>query len=384
MENKWKYYEEVKSILEKISKFKSIVIYDTETTGLKKDSDRILQFSAIRYDLKTWKQLDVLDIYIKCPYSVDGLKATEVNKITDELLDEQGIPEAEAFQKINNLIKEDDLIGGYNSDNFDNAFMTAFYKLFGKEFKYAASVDAYKLAKMVIDGNDVTELVTSKDKNGRERTSRKPVYKLAKIASYYDPDYETEFHNSMGDVDATAHVLAMLIADAKFMIKDFEEEEAKRYAIPRNDAKVKSISLFNPSQTLQRVYVRTDQGSIYYDEVSKSWKAKNGNINSIDMEDIIVQVFQKLGIKEEKELFPTVRNNHAEALWKEIMNVEFVEVEGEDKKKKIVLKDDWQKWKKGTERKTIISYIGNNYSPGGQGKLNKMFPMKETIIVAAE
>lgn len=384
MENKWKYYEEVKSILEKISKFKSIVIYDTETTGLKKDSDRILQFSAIRYDLKTWKQLDVLDIYIKCPYSVDGLKATEVNKITDELLDEKGIPEAEAFQKINNLIKEDDLIGGYNSDNFDNAFMTAFYKLFGKEFKYAASVDAYKLAKMVIDGNDVTELVTSKDKNGRERTSRKPVYKLAKIASYYDPDYETEFHNSMGDVDATAHVLAMLIADAKFMIKDFEEEEAKRYAIPRNDAKVKSISLFNPSQTLQRVYVRTDQGSIYYDEVSKSWKAKNGNINSIDMEDIIAQVFQKLGIKEEKELFPTVRNNHAEALWKEIMNVEFVEVEGEDKKKKIVLKDDWQKWKKGTERKTIISYIGNNYSPGGQGKLNKMFPMKETIIVAAE
>lgn len=384
MENKWKYYEEVKAILEKISKFKSIVIYDTETTGLKKDSDRILQFSAIRYDLKTWKQLDVLDIYIKCPYSVDGLKATEVNKITDELLDEHGIPEAEAFQKINNLINEDDLIGGYNSDNFDNAFMTAFYKLFGKEFKYAASVDAYKLAKMVIDGNDVTELVTSRDKNGRERTSRKPVYKLAKIASYYDPDYETEFHNSMGDVDATAHVLAMLIADAKFMIKDFEEEEAKRYAIPRNDAKVKSISLFNPSQALQRVYVRTDQGSIYYDEVSKSWKAKNGNINSIDMEDIIAQVFQKLGIKEEKELFPTVRNNHAEALWKEVMNVEFVEVEGEDKKKKIVLKDDWQKWKKGTERKTIISYIGNNYSPGGQGKLNEMFPMKETIIVAAE
>ena len=94
MENKWKYYEEVKAILEKISKFKSIVIYDTETTGLKKDSDRILQFSAIRYDLKTWKQLDVLDIYIKCPYSVDGLKATEVNKITDELLDGQGIPEA--------------------------------------------------------------------------------------------------------------------------------------------------------------------------------------------------------------------------------------------------------------------------------------------------
>ena len=185
MENKWKCYEEVKAILEKISKFKSIVIYDTETTGLKKDSDRILQFSAIRYDLKTWKQLDVLDIYIKCPYSVDGLKATEVNKITDELLDEQGIPEAEAFRKINDLIKEDDLIGGYNSDNFDNAFMTAFYKLFGKEFKYAASVDAYKLAKMVIDGNDVTELVTSRDKNGRERTSRKPVYKLAKIASYY-------------------------------------------------------------------------------------------------------------------------------------------------------------------------------------------------------
>lgn len=297
MSKEWKYYRDVKGIIKKTESRNSIVFYDLETSGIRK-IDTILQFSAIRFSLPDWKETEKIDLYIKCPFSVNGTKASEVNHITDEFLAENGLDREEAFKKIREFIHEDDLIAGYNNESFDNRFMERFYEDFGCEFKYADSLDVYKFAKMVVPPECV--MVMGEDKK------KKASYKLEILTKYYDPESTIAFHSAIEDVSATAFVYVMASAEAKQRIKEHDEEEEKRKAVPRQDATVLRINLFNPSQRIKRVYVSTDQGTVYYDEITHIWKAKTGSIDSVNMNGILEQVFKKLGISKEGELYNAV------------------------------------------------------------------------------
>ena len=119
--------------------------------------------------------------------------------------------------------------------------------------------------------------------------------------------------------------------------------------------------MFNPSQRLKRVYVNTDQGTIYYDEISHKWAAsKKGVINSIDMDKIVADVFKMLDISEENELYKKVqwedKMKHARSLfnWE---NVCYSEESLKVKKDEMISKVDLSDEKKGNEEiKTIQSY----------------------------
>ena len=309
MKNEWKNYTEIQRTIDTIAKYDSIVFYDLETTGIKKD-DRILQFSAVKYNLKDWKEEQVVDIYIKCPFCINGSEASKVNGITDELLREKGLDEFEAFDVIKSIMTPDVLISGYNIARFDNRFMTEFYKNMGKEFQYADCVDVYPFVKLVIPSTEKALEETSVDKNGKERKAAS--YKLEKVMGYYFPDNDTEFHSAINDVRATCSVLVMAMADAKMMIKEKEEEENKRKEVPRQDAIVYGCNTFEKSRFLKRVYVRTNQGTIYFDTVKHTWSSNVGNIDSLNIHGILEQLYKKYNIDNEEHLFAAVQKEEKE------------------------------------------------------------------------
>lgn len=299
MGKEWKYYNEAKDIIRILNKYDSIVIYDTETTGVKKKKDRILQFSASRYLLPNWEKAGSMNIYIKCPFCVNGLEACEVNHITDELLEEKGIEEEEAFELIYDFMSKSKIVAGYNNHRFDDTFMDEFYKLFGKNFEFEDNIDVYPFVKKIVPD----EAVMHPDKTGK----LKPSYKLCYVTEYYDPENEINFHSADSDVDATAFVFRKTIEKAKEMMEEFNKKEEERKAIPRRDAKVKYVNLFNPSQFLRRAYVNTNQGTIYYDDVKHTWNSKNGNIDSLNMDGIIEQVFKMLDITKEDDIIKALK-----------------------------------------------------------------------------
>lgn len=313
MENKWKDNTLSREIIALIEKYPSIVIYDTETTGLSKKKDQIIQFSAIRYKLPDFEEMDRLDIYIKCPFSVPE-EASKVNKITDEVLEDLGLTEKEAFTRITEFLRPDDLIGGYNNKSFDDKFMEVLYHRYKQEFIFADNIDVFKYAKSIIPPEKVMAPTEVKNKTtGNIELVDKPCYKLENIASYLDGG-EYQFHSSIEDVAATGNVLIGLLDLSRELIWFEEEEEAARKSVPRQDAKVATVSLYAPSQNLKRVYVNTDQGTIYYDEIKHRWGAKTGNVDSLNMVNILKQVYELSGATSELDLFSKMQKKEKVSL----------------------------------------------------------------------
>lgn len=295
----WKDNSKTKEIIEILKKHDSVVVYDLETTGISRKKDRILQFSAIRYHIPGFEEMDRRNIFIKCPFSIPE-ELTAINHIDDELLEKKGVEQTVAFEDISNFIKEEDFIAGYNNNSFDDVFMKNLYQEYGKEFKVADNVDIYKYVKTIVPPDKVMHMEPKSKK-------MKPSYKLEYIMSYYAPENTIKFHDAIGDVSATAYVFKMAVEDGKKYIEERDSLEESRKEIVRKRIDILSINLFAPTAMIQRVYVNTDQGVFYYDDIKHIWEAKSGNIASIDMESLIENAFKLTGTANETDFFKVMK-----------------------------------------------------------------------------
>lgn len=299
----WKDNSKTKEIIEILKKHDSVVIYDLETTGISRKKDRILQFSAIRYRLPEFEEMDRRNIFIKCPFSIPE-ELTKINHIDDELLEKKGIEQPEAFKDISNFIKEDDFIAGYNNNSFDDVFMENLYQEYEKEFKVADNIDIYKYVKTIVPPDKVMHMDPKSKK-------MKPSYKLEYVMGYYDPENTIKFHDAIGDVSATAYVFKMAVEDGKKYVKERDSLEESRKEITRKKVNILSINLFAPTTMIQRVYVNTDQGVFYYDDIKHIWQAKSGNIASIDVDSLIEDSFKLTGTTNETDFFKAMKKIRA-------------------------------------------------------------------------
>lgn len=274
-------------------KSKSFIIYDTETTGLNPKKDRIIQFSAVKVSVPAFEIISELDIYIRCPFSVPK-KASDVNRITDDVLSEKGLEEIDAFLKIQEFLGTDPVISGYNNDKFDNNFMQNLYGRFGKEFNYAASVDIMKIAKKVIPPDSVFD-------PAKKRAS----YKQENCVAYYGSVGDFAYHSSIEDVKAANFLLTHLIYDIQTSYEQEKAEEKLRNQVPKRNATIRKMSIFNPSIKINRVYVDTNQGKFYYDNCKHVWDAKagQGNTDSIDMLELKKKALELTGTKSDAEFY---------------------------------------------------------------------------------
>lgn len=98
---------------------KNIVCFDTETTGLSKQFDWIIQLSGVKFDRETYEVLGTFNQYIiprgEWHISAD---ATKVHGITEEFIKTNGRSLKEVGPEFLKFIEGCDLMG-YNSNNYD-------------------------------------------------------------------------------------------------------------------------------------------------------------------------------------------------------------------------------------------------------------------------
>lgn len=97
------------NLCEVFQKYKGVVFFDTETTGLDAKSCQIIELAAIRIeqtDHGTLRVADSADMFIKLP---EGQripeKITELTGITDEMLEAEGVTEAEAAARFADMLR---------------------------------------------------------------------------------------------------------------------------------------------------------------------------------------------------------------------------------------------------------------------------------------
>ena len=124
--------------------FDSILVLDTETSGLDFKDDRIIELAVIRYvPCENGGKIDFeMDNFIKLP---DGRvldeKIIELTGITDKMLEEQGISDTECAEKFTSIFTEKPLIVAYNAQ-FDLNYLFYFLHRAGR-------ADVLKRAKML-------------------------------------------------------------------------------------------------------------------------------------------------------------------------------------------------------------------------------------------
>lgn len=167
-------------------KLNSFVVVDTETTGLKATSDRIVQLSAVRY--VAWEPTEIFNCYIN-PKKPIPSEASKIHGITGEMVaDKPTIKQvAKSFM---NFVGNSDVVG-YNLP-FDMGFL------------YAEGIDlitAYKKRKYY----DVLALARKVYKKDLD------YFKLTDVALHQGVIYDA--HNSLNDCFATGEVFCNLVDD---------------------------------------------------------------------------------------------------------------------------------------------------------------------------
>lgn len=278
-----------KAVLDAFSENSEIIVFDTETSGLQyKKDDRILEIAAKKYAIKDGllgAMTDELHTYIKPPFSINP-DITAINGISDELLADKPVEE-DAFVDIFSFFGEKPALIAAHNTPFDVNFMTALYKRQEKSFAPVCKLDTLDMARDLL----------------KELKS----HKLENVAEHYGIE-PGKFHSANVDTYCAAELL-----------RRFVEEYTNNAAAPadgttsgKDKPNITSITLFDKSATLRRIYVNTDKGTLFYDLVKKSWASKDAKMDTIDMDYLEKEAWKCAGVKDQAA-FEQFKGNWAAA-----------------------------------------------------------------------
>jgi len=113
----------------KINDYKTLLVFDFETTGLDSRNDEIIEIGAVKLANDgngNFAEIDALDVLVK-PSKPIVAKITEITGITNEMLENEGVTQEEAFNRLSFLIEDDTLLIAYNIA-FDLGFLETLYR----------------------------------------------------------------------------------------------------------------------------------------------------------------------------------------------------------------------------------------------------------------
>ena len=274
---------EAEVLLKELEKGRPLIVFDLETTGLKKLTDRILSFSAVKvtYDGISFREVNRINQFINPEMQIPQ-EVSNINGITNEMVADKPT-EDEAAEIIKGFIGENAIIAGYNSKNFDEGLVDAMYqRVFGENFSYDLHTDVFPMAKELLDCEK---------------------YKLSMVAEKYGLNKGLTFHQSMDDVVATTRILQLSLGVYKKRIREKEmgQKEEKKYDF----YKIYNPRLYAPSHRVERVYVATNpQTKTYYDGYKKEWCSDSDTINLPLVRQMILS---REGVANEKELIKKLK-----------------------------------------------------------------------------
>ena len=108
------------------SRCDSVLVFDTETSGLSWQRDEIIEFSAIRL---TASGTEEVDEFVRCTRSLPP-RIVELTGITDELLREEGIGKQAFAELLAALLTPGTMLAAYNAQ-FDLLFLYSFLQKYG-------------------------------------------------------------------------------------------------------------------------------------------------------------------------------------------------------------------------------------------------------------
>lgn len=249
---------------------KRLMVFDTETTGLKpQNGDRPIEFACQILNVHNGKlelELDD-DFYINPGFLISDV-ITDLTGITNEKLQAEGVSPEDAHVAMANLFADVDVIAGYNV-NFDVRMVDALYNDFGDSFPEIEALDVLEMARDIVPKSDVNN------------------HKLGTIAAALGLDSDLAFHNAGDDVEATVRLLSYFWHEYQTQ----PEEEMEKIV-----AKINSIGYWAGHQGESRIYVNTNIGSVYFDVKSKTWMPKSGtNLSAFDMVALEYEALRQTG-----------------------------------------------------------------------------------------
>lgn len=171
------------------AKEETIVVYDTETTGLDLERDQVIQLAAIRYDRNGIPADSFNRIVIPTVEVSQGARDT-VPFDVDREIRLNGQPAAEVFRDFSEFVRGSVLVG-HNSSRFDALLLRRQLRELGlPEPDVVEEYDTLTLARQFYPGLEN--------------------YKLATLCSTFGIVNE-DAHNAFGDVKATGEVLFYLL-----------------------------------------------------------------------------------------------------------------------------------------------------------------------------
>ena len=165
------------------SRCDSVLVFDTETSGVSWQRDEIIEFSAIRL---TASGTEEVDEFVRCTRSLPP-RIVELTGITDDLLREEGIGKQAFAELLAALLTPGTMLAAYNAQ-FDLLFLYAFLQKYGD-------------ARLLQDKQKLDLLTVYRDR-------RAYPHRLCNAIEQYDlQDRVTNSHRAIDDVRATVEVL---------------------------------------------------------------------------------------------------------------------------------------------------------------------------------
>lgn len=252
----------------------SIIIFDTETTGLGKTA-KILEFGGIRYQIhnNAFVPTHSMNLYLNPEEPIEE-KITELTGITNEMVADAKT-ENQVAQSIFDFLASADVWAAYNC-KFDLRMLDQMAERVGTCYEKRDCLDILNMARDLIPNEDVDD------------------YKLSTVTEYLFPDLTVQFHTAADDAKVAARCLAVF---------------AGRYGKVEEKAKIQARLEYasyveNPYQKSQkRIKLKLSQGEygdIFWNVVAHGWDCKATKkakelFSSLDMKNIEQQCLNRYG-----------------------------------------------------------------------------------------
>lgn len=270
----------------------TIVVYDTETTGLNKQEDEVIQFAGKRYVFTDgeWVSGPEMNLLLK-PHKPIPPEVSAINHITNEMVESCPTIE-EAFLDIKNLM-DTDFWCGHNIIGFDNQFMKKIYEDAGCGDELP---DGFYCPLDTLDA--VVDLVERKD-CGK--------YNLGSMCDYFCIKESTEgtagFHDALYDVRQCAE-LAKTVYN---LYRDYQVPEVEGYTditIVPNVYKIVPYKAFEKAYSKGNYFlVKTDCGTARYDRYNQTWDwQKDSPTRAVALQNVIEATYAKMGFNSDHDL----------------------------------------------------------------------------------
>lgn len=254
----WRNNKLKEKVLKALESHDTLVVFDTETTGLSPATGRIIEFGAVKLEIENGTITDVIDkidVYIRPPFEVSET-IESLTGITNERLEKEPFESKEIAEKIRNFMGDSVLVA--HNAKFDVSFIK---ELFLRQ-EVSASLDCVV---------DTLEIARDLNPDGS--------HKLGALADKYGVAEGVKFHNALEDATVTAKLFKMFVAEYKAL-----EETPECF---KETPVIHKISYWKGFKGHSRIYVATSLGDLFYDLWNKCWGEKqSGLIEKINMDYI--------------------------------------------------------------------------------------------------